>query len=366
MKIITINLILILYNLSLFAQKTESNKDKITLVSSYKVSDNYIYCTNKNGDITIWNTLKKAKTDSIQITGTFFTCVSKDTDGDIFFGSKQGDIYKFDKKEHKLSIFLSLKRKKSKNEIHKIYFNSKNELFIILSNGIYSASKNKLWSKFDQRGTIVSLRKKTIWGHRIVKKFFTVPDYLYQDKKGVIWMSKSYGEWGSSSHRFDIENEKIIKNDDDNYMSPDYLFEDTTGKIFGTNGSMHFFQFGSINIINGNKIIKTIDSKTLKTSDKKLISENGIMLGPATYNQYNHKFYFSTTKGIFSADFNKNEFINFKEYWNPTLNWKQEPLAIGVAMSYKELEFIEKNKLVILTTTNGLVLLDNDKEFWLN
>ena len=163
-----------------------------------------------------------------------------------------------------------------------------------------------------------------------------------------------------------MEKGKIIEHNEDNYISPDYLFEDNLGKIYGTNGSMHFFQFGSIDIIDNNKIIKTINSKTLKDSSNNLIFEEGIMLGPATYNQYNRRFYFSTTKGIFVADFYKNEFINFKEFLKPKLNWKQEPLAIGVSMSYKKLEFIEKNKLLILTLNNGLVFYDNDKKIWLN
>ncbi len=360
-----------LFIISATAQNTKNVESKEVLVKSFKVSENYIFCSNTNGIIYVWNLNTMEKVDSLKLDNTFFNCITKDKNGHIYLGTKNSKIYKIN--NNKLELILDLSSKIKDREIYHIYFNSKNELFVIHNRGIYSPSKNKTWSEFDQRGTIVSLKKRVFigkkrkpWGYKYLKDFFTLPDYIYKDKSGVLWMSKSYGEWGSSSHRFSIEKEIIIKNDEDNYISPDYLFEDNSGLLYGTNGSMHFFQYGSIEIIENNKIKKNINSKEIRGTDGNVIFKDGLMLGPATYNEFNGKYYFSTTNGIYEAEFSNNEFVNFKQFWQPKLNWKQEPLAIGVAMSYKELKFVDETKLLVLTSNNGLALYDGKSMKWLN
>lgn len=357
-------LIVILVNNFIFAQNNKITDKKKQVTKYFKISKNYVYCVNTLGNIDIWNITEEKKIDSIKINDTIFSCVTKDNNGNIYFGTRNSNIYKVN--NGKLDLFLNLNTEIKEKVIHHIYFNSKDELFIVHNGGIYSPSKNKTWSEFDQRGSIVSRGKKN-------KDFFMLPDYIYKDKDGVLWMSKSYGEWGSSSHRFNIEKEMIIKNKEGSYISSDYIFEDNSDKLYGTNGSMHFFQRGSIDIIEGNKIIKNINIIRINENEikggnnkKEVVLENSLMLGPGTYNEFNGKYYFSSTNGIYEAELNNNEFINFTQFLKLKLNWKQEPLAIGVAMSYKELKFIEKGKLLILTSNNGLALYYDKNIKWLN
>lgn len=46
---------------------------------------------------------------------------------------------------------------------------------------------------------------------------------------------------------------------------------------------------------------------------------------------------------------------------DPVLRWGREPLAIGVAMNIKRMEFLPDGRLLFLTAMDGIGILDQGK-----
>ncbi|WP_010522409.1 hypothetical protein [Aquimarina agarivorans] len=355
-------ILLLLTSTPFYSQELAVESKPLPLTKSFTTYKNKVFCLKSDGKIDIWDVNEMDKTNVIK----------KDKFNTIYLGTKHGAVFKLDPTDLKLTLYNNKSTLIDRGD-YDIFFNSKNELFLMSGYGIHAIEKGKKWSKFDQSGTMVSLcnnvysrKKQKNWEPKCTKFFFIMPDTIYKDKNGIIWMSKSYGEWRHEYHRFDIEQAAILKPKGDYMINPHYLFEDSFGTIYGTSGSMHFSQSGSISIIENNEVIKSINSTELTDKKGKILFKEGMMIGPSTYNKFNRKFYFSTSSGIYSADLVKNNFINFELIFNPTLNWQQEPLAIGYSMSYEKLDFIDIDQLLFLTSNNGLGLYSNKKIKWLN
>ena len=97
-----------------------------------------------------------------------------------------------------------------------------------------------------------------------------------------------------------------------------------------------------------------------------MVFPNEIFIGAGNYNPYEDKIYFSSTQGIYKCDFSKKEGItNVELVFSPKLIWKQEPLAIGVDTSTKQLYFRENGDLILVTESNGIGIYRNENLVWL-
>lgn len=97
------------------------------------------------------------------------------------------------------------------------------------------------------------------------------------------------------------------------------------------------------------------ESKDFIDTTKTNFFEGGIFVGPGEYNSYENKLYFATTEGFYrSAIPDKRRIKNPELLFTPKLMWERERLAIGVGMAVKKLEFTNDNRLVFLTSNNGI------------
>jgi hypothetical protein len=235
--------------------------------------------------------------------------------------------------------------------------------------GVYDPIKDKLWEEFDHKGVLMEVSVKEKSGAiKKLEKYFSSPEYTFLDTNDVLWMSKTFGEFGSVLQLFDTKNRKIIEEDDKfNYGEPKSIFEDDKKNIYITSGLSHFEQSGAIYKIKDYKKAQMFISNELKDSEDNELFGGEIFIGPGMYNFLDGKFYISTTKGFYKADISETDTIeNLKFLFEPKLSWKQEPLAIGVAMSILKIEFIKGNRMVFLTSNDGIGIYDGIELKWLN
>jgi hypothetical protein len=85
-------------------------------------------------------------------------------------------------------------------------------------------------------------------------------------------------------------------------------------------------------------------------------------VGPGIFNKSDTCIYFATNEGFYKASLpNEGKVNNARLLFNPTLSWEREPLAIGVGMTVKRIEFTADNKLLFLTSNDGFGIYDGHK-----
>jgi hypothetical protein len=347
--------------------QTDSLKTKEISYKSMIIAEDKILAIDNYGKLNIWDSNSIQKIYKSENINTFFTSVSKDRKGQFYLGTKKGEVLKLDCNFYSITPFLKLK--KDFWSVDDIIFNSNNEIFLILSFGVYDPIKDKLWEEFDHKGVLmdVSVRKKS--GEiKILKKYFSSPEYTFLDSNDVLWMSKTFGEFGSVLQLFDTKNRKIIEEVDNfNYGQPKSIFEDDKKNIYITSGLSHFEQSGEIYKVKDYRKSQIFISYELKDTENNKLFGGKIFIGPGMYNFLDRKFYISTTKGFYKADISESDKIeNLKFLFEPKLSWNQEPLAIGVAMSIHKIEFIKGNRMVFLTSNDGIGIYDGIELKWLN
>lgn len=350
-----------------FAQ-TDSLKNINPNLTKMLVDSENLYALNANGQLYVWDlkTLKKKYTSD---TTEDYTSIAKDNLNKIYLGTGNGEIYSLNTNDYLTDIYFHLKKDYSVSDI---FFNSKGELFLIIPYAIYDPVKDKYWNDFKHQpnGMIVSKRYLFFFRKR-TNEYFDMPQYTFIDSKDRIWMTKSFGEFGGSIQIFDTKERKELSSEIDSLdfglIFPKSVFEDKSQNIYITSGLQHFMNSGDIFKINNNLSTKIYDSEDFRdTSDTKLFSD-GIFVGPGAYNPYDNKIYFATTDGFYRASIPTEGRIGNPELiFKPELLWDREPLAIGVSMSLKKIDFTDDNRLVFLTSNNGIGIYDGKKLIMLN
>jgi hypothetical protein len=329
---------------------------------SFTTIDNKLFAINDSGQVIIWD-LTRLDTVHFAYNNKFrYTAISKDRENQVFIGTDKGEIYKLNPNDLSFSLFHKLKYR-----IHSICFNSDNKIFVIVPYAVYDPITKKYWTKFENHAGGLVHRKKIMrlfW--KRTDKFFSMPQFTYLDNNDRWWMCSSYGEFGGEAQIFDTKNSTIYNNKFEGISTglffPKSVFNDNDGNIYITSGLEHFTSSGEIYKISSNRIVtKIFDSRDYRDTIKQ-----GIFVGPGAYNKKDNSIYFASTKGFYKASLPINgKLQNLQLIFNPSLSWGREPLAIGIGMAIKRIEFTTDNKLLFLTSNDGFGIYDGHKLIFL-
>lgn len=363
---------LALYSLG---QTSISQTSNPTFIEMLVVNDK-LFAINNSGQVSIWDLKTLNKEFEINDTAHKYTTVSSDKFGKIYFGTSNGQIFKYTLDVKKVEPYIKLK---NDLPIIKIIFNSSNELFLIVPYSVSDPIKGENWTRFKQHNRQLIARRRILFFFTIrTSKYLIPPQYIYIDNNDIIWMTSTFGEWGGSIQRFDTKSRKVINRSIDSIqyelIFPRSIFEDDKNNIYITSGLQHFYGSGEILKIYNNvsKCIYSSDSfNNLKKSKQHIeVDSNGVIsvikernydifVGPGAYNEEDNKIYFASSEGFFRVNIPQNGKIQKQEFlFKPNLNWENEPLAIGVAMTIKKIAFTSDNRLIFLTTNNGIGIYD--------
>lgn len=389
---------LILFVGNAFAQ-TEQDSIQFASFTTTLLIENHLLALDTNGQLTVWDLETLSKVHQQQSDYSKYSTLAKDKNEKIFIGTHQGEIFEFKLLDYSSSLYLKIKRSKSPktnylNSIKHIFFNSENEIFLIIPYGVYDPIYDKYWDKFPRYeleglGFVPVVKKRFLFFKPKVKYHFHLPQLTYLDNQDVIWMAKNYGEFGTMLHLFDTRKRKPLDIEFDSLnmglFHPQSFFE-VGNDLYATSGLQHFMVSGDIFKINGKKVTNLYDSRTFEdtvsvsyesdtliTNDTTIIFKDtihlvkeGLFIGPGCYHSKEHKIYFSTHRGIFRCNVLKNGKIEKIEFvFNPVLHWTNEPLAIGASMPIKKMEFTKDNRLIFLTKLNGIGIFDGEKTIFL-
>ncbi len=359
MRHITLLILFLSLTLKSFSQ-TESTKVENPSFIKLLISTDHIHALNSSGQLHVWDlkTLEKRFTSDTTIK---YTSIANDNFNKIYLGTSKGKIFTFDKNDHSTQLYLKLKK-----EVHvsDIFFNSFGQIFLIVPYAVYDPINDKYWNDFEHQpnGMIVSKRIFFFFNKR-TNIYFNMPQYTFMDSQDRIWMTNSFGEFGGSIQIFDTRKRTELNADIDSLnfglLFPKSVFENNNQNIYITSGLQHFMNSGDIFRIEKNLGTKVYSSENLRDSTEANSFNGGIFVGPGAFNPYDNKIYFATTNGFYRVSIpNKGKIENLELLFKPDLLWEREPLAIGVSMSIKKLAFTNDNRLVFLTSNNGVGVYD--------
>lgn len=350
--------------LLLFAKLANGNNDSLIIVSKiyvtnsnyidYDLIDNTIFAISDSGKLHLWNLESNEVKENKYIADA--SCIGTRLNGEILIGFKNGIISKY-------SNGKVIQIEKVKHSPTEIYTTDKNEIFVITSKGIIDLQSKKTYSKPKNLHSPLKVKKR---GFK-VKRYFLHPDCSDIDKSGVIWMGKSFGEFGSVLHRFDTNKKKFISSVIDGLnlglLFPKSFFSDNIGNVYITSGLQHFIFFGDIIQVN-----KKDKAKFIISTDQENLEENSFFLdneyiGPGTIDNESNRIFFFTHKGLYSAKMIKSKVgvqeVEFLGYFD--LSWTRENLAIGYQMAVESMKVIDSNRIIINTVNNGIGVFNLEK-----
>jgi hypothetical protein len=345
---------------------------------SYVTVENKLFTINDSGQLIIWDLNKLDTIHFAQNDNAFsYTSIGKDRNNQVYIGTNTGMVYKVNPNDLSISLFL-----KDKYYVYSICFNSENKLYLVVTYAVYEPTRKKYWNKFENHnGSCIHYSKVLGLFNRRKKpkKGFTMPQYTYLDSKDRWWMCSSFGEFGGDAQIFDTKKEKIYDNKfegiDNGLFFPKSVFEDNNGNIYITSGLQHFGNSGEIykiapdrtvtKIFNSEDFPDTIVNVSVDQSGITTVTakrEQYLFIGPGTYNKNDSCIYFSSTNGFYKANLPSNGKLQKPQrIFNPCLSWGREPLAIGVSMTIKKVEFTIDNKHLFMTTKDGFGIYDGKK-----
>jgi hypothetical protein len=350
---------------------TQTDSIKIEYITKTKINyqsfvllDSRLFALNDSGQVIIWD-LEKLDTIHFAFNNplTRYTAITKDRNNQIVLGTNTGVIFNLDPKKMVISKDFQIKY-----SIASICFNSNNKMFLIIPSAVYDPMSKKRWDEFENHASGIIVRKKVLgffWER--TDKYFSMPDFTYLDSKDRWWMCKSYGEFGGEAQVFDTKNIKVYDNKFEGINTglffPKSVFEDLDGNIYITSGLQHFGSSGEIYKINTNRVVEKIyDTEDYRDTTDHRIFGGGIFVGPGAYNIKENSIYFATDQGFYKVRLPKYGKLERPILlFNPTLTWGREPLAIGIDMTIKNLEFTKDNNLMFLTSNDGFGLYDGSK-----
>ena len=322
------------------------------------MDNNYLYALGSKGELSVWdlNTLKKRHSAQ----DTMYYSIAKDRDNNIHIGTKNGRLAKLNKERFSLDWYSQLEKKVL---IHNIFFNSQNKMFLIIPNCVYDPVDDKYWDKFKivpRSGMVaITIKRFLFFSYsRPAKYNFMPPKYSFIDSQDRIWMGNTFGEFGTILNVFDSKKQKEIDPDIfESYgeLSLQSVVEDDKKNVYITSGLQHMINFGSIyKIVNG-KAVTIFNSLDYKPDTL----EGNLYIGPGAFNVKEQKLYFATQMGIYKATVpEKGKITVLEKVFSPELIYNRENLAIGMQMAIKKMEFTADNRLVLLTSNNGILVYD--------
>lgn len=382
----------------------------------FEIVDNFVYAVT-NGDSLVRvdlinNTiclLKKnikniAKTKKSKILAlTLEREVIKFTDNsnfkviDVFIGNPHKIL--IDKKDNTIILSTECVRYKKKNyfpnEDSNMYLKSgrlrKDKQSIIPADVYYIDDKYRVWFGYDAGewgGDICffDLKRKKLFDEKYVDT--EVPNEKYTEEEMDKWNPKFRFKTKAEELR---DYPKIVKaiEGDTVFKFPYQLYisnikgiaQNEVGDYYFATSLMHFFVRSNLE-----KKIKTqfedfyrdidltdvLEHRTYKERTEEYIDQNNVVkkitvpmlkesleyLGGLTYNTYNNHIYYYTNTGFWKLIENDTK-ISKEFVFKPLVLWTYGlPDAIGYQMNVTKFEFISENKMIFLTTNNGIGYYD--------
>ncbi|MHA3787467.1 hypothetical protein ACX0HA_04590 [Flavobacterium hauense] len=346
--------------LMLLSASGYSQADTIkTQYNDMVIANDRVYAIADKGKISVWDIHSLKKLHEAQ--DTMYSAIAKDRNNVIHIGTKDGRIAKLNN-DFSLDCYLQLKKKL---QVHNIFFNSQNKMFLAVPYAVYDPVKDKFWNEFKiiPTGMTVSTIKKFLFFTylRPAKYNFMLPRIAFTDSNDRIWMGNSFGEFGTMLNVFDAKKEKELEPDLFESYGSLYLqsvFEDDKKNVFITSGLQHFMNFGEIyKIVNGKAV------SIFNTGDYNEKEEKGnLFIGPGAFSTKEQKLYFATQNGIYRAAVShESKITELEKVFSPELFYSRENLAIGAQMAVIKMEFTSDNRLIFLTSNNGIQVY-NGKE----
>jgi hypothetical protein len=339
--------------------QTDTLKKANPVFTDMLVTTENIYALNASGQLLRWDVNTLTRT-FISDTTEKYLSIAKDRKNKIYLGTANGKIFTLNEDDHSTQLHLELKKAL---RISDLYLNSEDELFLIVPNAVYDPIHNKAWANFKHTYNPFVM-KPTLWAFlKRSSNYFLMPDHSFLDSQDRIWMTSSFGEFGGSIQIFDTQKRKECRANIDSLnlglLFPKSVFEDQNQNIYITSGLEHFYKHGQIFCIQNDAAKMVYDSDDCRDTADKFPFGGGIFVGPGAFNSVDNKMYFATTDGFYRASIpNKGRITTPELLFKPELLWGQEPLAIGVSMSVKRLDFTSDNRLVFLTDYNGIGIFD--------
>lgn len=355
-----ITFLLLLSGLAVHAQNNAHS-----VKSSYKsmVNDGKnLYALNTQGQLNAWDlqTLKKVYTQKDTLPQ--YTAIGKNRDGKIFLGSSKGFVYQLNSNFTRSAPVF---KHEDDIAIHFLFFNMKNEMYLIIDEGIYSVVNKKIYSEFTNTGLSAREYVKPYGndGYTPANVFFSVPETTFMDSSGRLWMSKNMGEFGATRNIFDTNTNKILDEVEDiNHIQS--FVEDDEGNIYVTQGLNHrLTSYGEIKKILADVTVTTVYNYELDISGNIEHSQYGLFIGPGAWSSSENKLYFSTSTGFYKASVSpENKLDDIKKLFElkkPTYRSKNH--TIGYQMAVKQMEFLPDNRLLIRTAANGIGIYNGNE-----
>ena len=319
----------------------------------FVISDEYIYCLTNNDEIEIFNVSNGISTERKIHYKSKISILTKDNHNNLIIVNEKNEVKKYIEDDKSWELIS-----KSNNEIFGIVFNSKNNCYIITTNGIEDALTQKTYFSNKSLNEQITIDKhwRNLYCHHI-------------DRHDNIWLGYDYGEWGGNLFIFDT---KLME-----FATPSLgefkielhpiksFFEDSTATYL-TSGLHHLFSMSGIILRFDNlkaSILFESDSYFKNPKKKNNLSDliDGEYIGPATYNSYDNSIYFYSQNGIYRGNSKKDLFTinNWDLIIKPKLNWESgQPHVTGSPMNVLKLEITEKNTIVFLTQNDGVGYYD--------
>ncbi|KAF2508927.1 hypothetical protein E0W72_10195 [Flavobacterium arcticum] len=341
--------------------QSESTEPSEKIYTTMLNDDSNLYALNDKGQLTVWDlkTLKKIYKQNDTLPK--YTALAKNKNDVVYLGSSKGFVYRL---KHYYSAELIYRPKKTATEIYFIFFNSKNEMYFVLNDGLYCVKEDKLYNQFKNTGFSAMQRVSFNGANSDPDIYFDVPTVAFIDSNDRIWMSDCMGEFGCTRNTFDANNNKILDEVTElNYIQS--FTEDTLGNVYVTEGIEHRGRHGEIYKVSPSlKAIKLYDSydSDFDFEGEKIVLENGLFIGAGAWNKAEKKLYFASSDGFYRAAIStKNKLIDVEKLFSPVLTAKRENLAIGMQMPVKQVAFTNDNRLLFLTAANGIGVYNGEE-----
>lgn len=375
--------IFLLFSTVLFAQN-QKTKDSIVIKNikvfktnykEFEVVENKIYAVT-NGDSLVLINIKNSK---VEFLDKNVVSIIKNSKGNIFLIKNDGDVFGQNQKSKFIKV-TSL----TANKFYAIKVDNNDEVIVFSDKAIHYKNQEfipNIESPFYRKS-----------GRRKRSEFLIPTDYLFVDKQNYMWFAYNAGEWGGNVCFFDLNQKKFIYDLNDNNgenfpYSNSYISSSIKGvvykneDIYTSSSSMHFYVSGAL------YRLKKLDKKYITCSNVSVLEHQSISidslklrhpklsyytdeqweelqnlttlyseyLGPITFNKFNNSLYYYSNLGFFKL-FEKDDCVFSKEfYFKPEISWRYRlPDAVGYQMNISKFEFISKNELVFLTSSNGI------------
>ncbi|HLX53933.1 MAG TPA: hypothetical protein VKR58_08325, partial [Aquella sp.] len=323
--------------------------------------ENRLFAISNDGKLIIWDLNKMDTIPFAHNDNEFhYLAVSKDRHNQIYLGTDSGSIFNINPKDLSYSMVLH-----EKYPVYGICFNSSNKMFLIVPYALYEPEIQKVWYNFihEKNAGLKHISKNG----KESNKYFELPQITFIDHQDRIWMTSSFGEFGGSLQLFDAKEGKILSSKFDSIQMglffPQSVFNDEKGNVFITSGLQHFMSSGVIYKIDPNRnVTRIFDSRDYRDTIQTKFEDDGVFVGPGTYNKADKSIYFATANGFYKAALpSKGKLQNIHLLFRPQLSTLREPMAIGYKMTTKQMEFTTDNRLLFLTLNDGFGIYDGQK-----